>query len=182
MENSVLAHLWSKIIMIIHSEQWSLELQWIPITNEQIPHLYDFLFEKMFHTICSDLFKTTSCQRAPITLRQTAVSWSLMLSAWVSDGRFPGCGEDVGCIQMIYPSPCSVFDWGRGEECYHWSVSHPDPSLPLSHHFTCKCVYVSYVVLMSCTSCLCTHVMLLCAQWRMAWASQSTVCAYVWGW
>lgn len=102
-----------------------------------------------------------------MTLRQTVVSWSLLLSDWVSDGRFPECGEDVGCIQMIYPSPCSVFDWGRGEECYHWSVSHPDPPLPLSHHFTCKCVYVSYVVLMSCTSCLCTRVMLVHnGEWR----------------
>lgn len=82
---------------------------------------------------------------------------------WEVPRMWGGCGLHPNDISF------SLFSvWlGQGEECYHWSVSHPDPPLPLSHHFTCKCVYVSYVVLMSCTSCLCTRVMLVHnGEWR----------------
>lgn len=36
-------------------------------------------------------------------------------------GGSPGCGEDVGCIQMICPSSSvCVYVWlGQGEGCYH---------------------------------------------------------------
>lgn len=61
-------------------------------------------------------------------------------------GGSPGCGEDVGWIQMI--CPLAGCDWDRGEGCYHWCVSHPETSSPSpppppplpALHVACVCI------------------------------------------
>lgn len=104
-------------------------------------------------------------------------------------GGSPGCGEDVGCIQIICPSSSVCVVWlGQGEGCYHWCVSHPDPPL-LSLHFLCVCIWAhvgiyvvwkwrlhaSYARVHACCAFTCLHV-------AAYGVSIPVYCMYVWGW
>ena len=116
------------------------------------------------------------CRRVAITLNKLQSVGASCCQSELQMGGSPGCGEDVGCIQMICPSlllycvcvcvcvwVCMcVCDWGKGRGVIIdvWVIlTHPSPCTSCGVCVCVVCVCVSVCVCVLCVwVCVCVCV------------------------